>query len=155
MTTLLQICLVLHITGIVLLGGTTLMNYIISRQFWSCIETNKNKAIVIHSTTLTFERITGIGGVLTILTGVAMVAILHGVIDSQLWFRIKMILVLLIILNALLFARPQNTKLKRILTTGSKTSSELSSVKLKMDLYYAIQLIMLFTIFVLSVFRFD
>src|SRR6476660_6840385 len=104
MATLLQICLVLHITGIVLLGGTTLMNYIISRQFWSCIETDKNKAIIINSTTLTFGRITGIGGLLTILTGVTMVAILHGVVDSKPWFRIKMILVLLIILNALLFA---------------------------------------------------
>jgi hypothetical protein len=155
MATLLQICLVLHITGIVLLGGTTLMNYIISRQFWSCIETDKNKAIIINSTTLTFGRITGIGGVLTILTGITMVAILHGVVDSQLWFRIKMILVLLIILNALLFARPQNIKLKRILTKGIKSSNELSSVKSKMDLYYAVQLIMLFTIFVLSVFRFD
>ena len=131
------------------------MNYIISRQFWSCIETNKNKAIVIHSTTLTFERITGIGGVLTILTGVAMVAILHGAVDSQLWFRVKMILVLLIILNALLFARPQNIKLKKILSTSSNISHELSSVKAKMNLYYSVQLIMLFTIFVLSVFRFD
>jgi hypothetical protein len=145
---------VLHITGVVLPGGTTLMNYIISRQFWSCIETDKNKAIIINSTTLTFGRITGIGGVLTILTGITMVAILHGVVDSQLWFRIKMILVLLIILNALPFA-PQNIKLKRILTTGSKSSDELSSVKSRMDLYYAVQLIMLFTIFVLSVFRFD
>src|SRR4030095_10233406 len=143
MTTLLQICLVLHITGIVLLGGTTLMNYIISRQFWSCIETNKNKAIVIHSTTLTFERITGIGGVLTILTGVAMVAILHGAVDSQLWLRIKMILVLLIILNALLFARPQNIKLKKILSASSNISDELSSVKAKMNLYYLVQLIIL------------
>jgi hypothetical protein len=105
MGTLLQVCLVLHITGIVLLGGTTLTNYIISRQFWNCIETDKNKAIVINSTTITFGRIMGIGGVLTILTGIGMVAILHGAVDAQLWFRIKMVLVLLIILNASLFAR--------------------------------------------------
>jgi hypothetical protein len=86
MSILLQISLVLHITGIVLLGGTTLMNYIISRQFWSCVKTDKNKAIVINSTTFNFERITGIGGVLTILTGMVMVVILHGIVDSQLWF---------------------------------------------------------------------
>src|SRR6266487_7163987 len=155
MGTLLQICLVLHLSGIVLLGGTTLLNYIISRQFWSCVEADRNRAIVINSTTINFGRITGIGGVLTILTGVAMVAILHGAVDSQLWFRIKMILVLLIILNSLLFARPQNTKLKRILSTGNKVNNELNSVKSRMSLYYLLQLIMLFTIFVLSVFRFD
>ena len=155
MGTLLQICLVLHITGIVLLGGTTLMNYVISRQFWTCVETDRNRAIVINSTTLVFGRITGIGGVLTILTGIGMVAILDGAVDAQLWFRIKMMLVLLIILNSLLFARPQNTKLKKILLAGNQSNNELSSVRSKMNLYYAIQLIMLVTIFVLSVFRFD
>ena len=155
MGTLLQVCLVLHITGIVLLGGTTLMNYIISRQFWSWVEKDRNRAIVVNSTTLIFGRITGIGGVLTILTGVGMVAILHGTVDGQLWFRIKMMLLLLIILNALLFARPQNAKLKRILLSGNQMSNELSSVKSKMNLYYALQLVMLFTIFILSVFRFN
>jgi hypothetical protein len=154
MGTLLQVCLVLHITGIVLLGGTTLMNYIISRQFWNCVETDRNRAIVINSTTLVFGRITGIGGVLTILTGIGMLAVLHGAVDAQLWFRIKMMLVLLIILNALLFARPQNTKLKSILSAGNQTNNELSAVKSKMNMYYAIQLTMLFTIFVLSVFKF-
>jgi len=154
MGTLLAICLVLHITGIVLLGGTTLMNYIISRQFWNCVETDRNKAIVINSTTLTFAKITGIGGVLTISTGIAMVAILHGVVDTQLWFRVKMILVLLIILNASLFATPQNTKLKKILSAPNPINSEFSSIKSKMYLYYALQLTMLFGIFVLSVFKF-
>jgi hypothetical protein len=110
MGTLLQICLVLHITGIVLLGGTTLMNYIISRQFWSCVKTDKNKAIVINSSTFAFERINAIGGMLTILTGITMVTLLHGVIASQLWFRVKMILVVMIILNSLLLAQDHKMK---------------------------------------------
>ena len=154
MNTLLQICLVIHITGIVLLGGTTLMNYIVSRQFWSCLQSDRNRAIVINSTTLSFARITAIGGALTILTGMGMVAILHGTVGAQLWFRIKMILVLLILLNALLFARPQNTKLKKILSAGNLMNAELTAIRSKMNLYYALQLMMLLTIFVLSVFRF-
>jgi hypothetical protein len=155
MTSLLQTCLVLHIAGIVLLGGTTLTNYIISRQFWSCITTDRNRAIVINSTTMIFERLTGIGGMLTVLTGISMVVILHGVVDAQLWFRVKMILVLLIILNALLFARPQNRRLKRLLSTNNEGNNELMSVKSRMDLYYTVQLVMLFSIFILSVFKFD
>lgn len=155
MGTLLHACLVLHITGIVLLAGTTLMNYIISRQFWSYIEIDRNRAIVINSATLSFARLTGIGGALTILTGIAMVAIFHGAVSSQLWFRVKMALVLLIILNALLLGAPQTTKLKKILLSGVHKSDRLESVKSRMDLYYAIQLIMFFTIFILSVFRFN
>ena len=155
MATILQVCLVLHITGIVLLGGTTLLNFIISKQCWNCVGTDRNKAIVINSTTLNFGRITAIGGVVTILSGIAMVFIFHGIVASQLWFRVKMILLLMIILNALLFARPQNTRLKNLLSDGSSTNNDLYPLKSKMDIYYAIQLTLFFTIFILSVFRFN
>jgi len=155
MATILQVCLVLHITGIVLLGGTTLLNFIISKQFWNCVGTDRNKAIVINSTTLSFGRITAIGGVVTILSGIAMVFIFHGIVASQLWFRVKMILLLMIILNALLFARPQTTRLKNLLSDGSSANNYLYPLKSKMDIYYAIQLTLFFTIFILSVFRFN
>ena len=155
MVTLLHVCLVLHITGIVLLGGTTLLNYIISRQFWNCISIDRNKAIVINSTTLSFGKITAIGGAVTILSGVAMVIIFHGIVASQLWFRVKMILLLLIILNALLFARPQNIKLRKLLLSDTIAGNELFPVKSKMNIYYAIQLTLFFTMFILSVFRFN
>ena len=152
MNTLLQVCLVLHLTGIVLLGGTTFLNYIISRQLWGYVEADRNRAVIINSTTLVFGRLTGIGGAITILSGVAMVAIFHGVVASQLWFRIKMILVLLIIINSLLFARPQSLKLKKLLPEGD--ISELSALRKKSAAYYAIQLAMFLTIILLSVFRF-
>jgi len=104
---------------------------------------------------VTFDRLIGIGGMLTILTGISMVALLHGIVEAHLWFRVKMILVLLIILNALLFARPQNRRLKRLLSTTNEVNNELTSIKPRMDLYYTLQLVMLFSIFVLSVFKFD
>lgn len=142
----------LHLTGIVLLGGTTFLNYIISRQLWGYVEADRNRAVIINSTTLVFGRLTGIGGAITILSGVAMVAIFHGVVASQLWFRIKMILVLLIIINSLLFARPQSLKLKKLLPEGD--ISELSALRKKSAAYYAIQLAMFLSIILLSVFRF-
>src|SRR5258706_738281 len=130
MGTLLQACLVLHIAGVVLLGGTTLMSFVISKQFWNSMQTDRNRAIVINTTTLNFGRITGVGGALTILTGIAMATILGAAVDSQLWFRIKMILVLFIILNSLLFERPQNIKLKKILSTESgEVSNQLDSIR--------------------------
>lgn len=155
MATLLQVCLVLHITGIVLLGGTTLLNYIISKQFWACVSSDRNKALVINSTTLNFGRITAIGGVITILSGIAMVVVFHGIVASQLWFRIKMTLLLVIILNALLFARPQNNRLKKLLSVDHTKAGDLNAVKSKMDFYYTVQLLLFFSMFILSVFRFN
>ena len=91
---------------------------------------------------------------LTIISGIVMVIIMHGAFISQIWFRIKMILVLLIILNASFFARTQNKKLDKLLTAANNATNQLNAIKSKMNLYYAIQFIFLMTIFVLSVFRF-
>jgi len=154
MNTLLGLFLVLHIAGIVLLGGTTLINFIISKQFWNSVYADRNKAAVINSTTMLFGRITGIGGAITILTGIGMVIIYHGVVAEALWFRIKMILVLMLILNASFFARPQNIKLGKLLSVEKTASDDFNAIKTKMNFYYATQFIMLLIIFVLSVFKF-
>ena len=155
MATLFYISLVLHITGVVLLAGTNLLGYFVSKRFWSAVAVNVNKAIVINSITIDFARITAIGGVLTILSGLTMVFVLHGAVASQLWFRIKMMLVLFIILNALLVERPQNSKLKKILSEEMRGKDSLAVIKSRLGFYYALQFLMLLTIFVLSVFKFS
>ncbi|MEP6684560.1 MAG: hypothetical protein ABJA35_14920, partial [Parafilimonas sp.] len=100
-------------------------------------------------------RLTGIGGVLTILSGFLMVAALHGAFVSQLWFQVKMVLVLIIILNASFFARTQNKKLEKLLSSNDHAIHNFNSIKSKLNVYYVIQFIFLITIFVLSVFRFN
>jgi hypothetical protein len=138
-----------------MIAGTTFSNYFISKQFWNYVETDRQKSIVINSTTLLFGRLTGIGGAVTIISGFAMVTVLHGVIASQLWFKIKMILVLLIILNASFVARKQNKKLLQLLSANNTTTNVFDAVKLKMNIYYAVQFLLLIIIFALSVFKFN
>lgn len=151
--TLFNIALVLHIAGIVLIAGITFTSYILSRQFWNYMQTDKNKAIIIHSTALVLGRLTAIGGALTILSGITMVAALHGAFTEQTWFRIKTLLVLIIIINTSVFAGRQNKKLQRSLSAGTELTN-LLEIKAKMNAYYFIQFILLLTIFILSVFRF-
>lgn len=154
MITLFQTSLVLHIAGIVMIAGTTFTNFFISKQFWTSVETDKPKAIIINSTTLLFGRLTGIGGAITILSGFGMLAALRGVVASQLWFQIKMALVLFIILNASLVAGAQNKKLQTLLSANNSTVSALSTIKSNLNIYYAIQFLLLIIIFILSVFKF-
>jgi len=150
---LFNIFLILHIAGVVIIAGTTLTAFVISKQLWVFIETNREKAQIFNSNGALFGKMTGIGGMLTILSGIAMVVTMHSAFVSQIWFQIKMILVLLIILNASFFARAQNKKLSKLLAAGN-TAYQFSTIKSKMNLYYAIQFVFLMTIFVLSVFRF-
>ena len=153
--TFFNIALILHIVGIVIIAGTTFTNFFIARQFWNCIEADKQKAVIINSSAVVFGRLTGIGGMLTILSGVSMVAALHGAIASQIWFQIKMALVVLIILNATFFARTQNRKLQQLLFAGTYATNELLIIRSRMNFYYAVQFILLLIIFILSVFRFN
>ena len=155
MTVLFQISLVLHIIGIVVIAGTTFSNYFISKQFWNYIIADRHKAIIINSTTLLFGKLTGIGGGITIISGLTMVAVLHGAITSQLWFQVKMLLVLIIILNATFFARRLNKKLRQFLLVNDTTINVFDAVKFKMNIYYAVQFILPIIIFGLSVFRFN
>ena len=150
---LFNIFLILHIAGVVIIAGTTLTAFVISKQLWVFVETNRQKAQIFNSNGALFGKMTGIGGMLTILSGIAMVVTMHSAFVSQIWFQIKMILVLLIILNASFFARAQNKKLGKLLAAGN-TTYQFNTIKSKMILYYAIQFIFLMTIFVLSVFRF-
>ena len=117
---------------------------------------DNSRAVVINSTTLSLGRVTAIGGIMTILSGIGMVAVLHGAVDSQLWFRIKMIPVLLIIINSVYLARPQTKKLKNLLSTDININADkLGAVKRKMNIYHLMQLTILVIIFVLSIFKFN
>jgi hypothetical protein len=155
--TLLHVGLIFHIIGITMMAGTTFADFITFRQFWKQLPRDKQKAILINIATAKFPVFIGIGAVLLILSGITMMAVLHGVLDTQTWFRIKMALVLLIILNAVIIGRPQNIKLKKMLLSDivNGTSIEFNIIKKRIRLFHVLQFTMFVLIFILSVFRFE
>jgi len=155
MFTIVQISLVLHITGIIILAGLTIASEALSFQSWKLIGTDRAKAILMNSATMIFGRIIGIGGLLTIVTGFIMVSILREGVTAQVWFRIKMLLVILIVLNGAIYARRQNTKLTRLLSSDHTDNRKLESLKRNLNTSFLLQLILFLIIFVLSVFRFS
>ena len=155
MLTTIQICLVLHITGIIILAGLTLASYTMSLQSWKYIYSDKAKAVLINSSSMILGRIMGLGGLLTIVSGFVMVSILREGVTAQLWFRIKMLLVILIVLNGAFYARRQNTKLAKLLSSEQITEgSKINAVKKNLNFCFLLQFILFLVIFVLSVFRF-
>ncbi|HEY1869923.1 MAG TPA: hypothetical protein VGG71_02640 [Chitinophagaceae bacterium] len=156
MLTSLQIFLLLHLSGFALLAGTVLTNYLISVQCWKYIETNKQKALTINSSILILNRVTAIGGIITVLSGIIMVIILHGTVFSQLWFRIKMVVLVLIIMNSVTVARRQSLKLNTFLAGQNEIQAlDPAAIKLNLSRYYMMQFMLLLTILVLSVFKFN
>ena len=154
---LLHSALVLHIIGLTMVVGATLSDYVAFKQFWKQYRQDKQKGVAVLQALSRFPRIIGIGFVIIILTGVTMMAIMHGAFGTQLWFRIKMIIVLLVIGGGLLVGRRNGIRLRTLVATdsaGTDQTQELYKVKSRIGSFHIVQLLLFVLIFILSVFRF-
>jgi len=151
-----HLALVTHITGFTMMAGITLADFVTTKQFWKQYANDKPKAIAINNAMAQFPKFFGIGIILLILSGVAMMAITNGAFGEQLWFRIKFGLVILIIVNGLAIGRRQGTKLRKLLAPGNEsTDAKFLKVKSRLNWFHISQITLFTIIFVLSVFKFN
>src|SRR5579859_1515857 len=115
--TIYNIALVTHVIGLTVMAGTTLVDYLITKQFWRQYAQDRLKAIAIHEAVSKFPVLFGIGIILLIFSGVTMMGITQGVFGEQIWFQIKFGLVITIIINGIAVGRRQGLRLKRLLLT--------------------------------------
>jgi uncharacterized membrane protein SirB2 len=162
-----QIALITHIVGITVMAGTTLVEYLLTRYFWKQYASDRSRAITTKEDGFNFHLIVNIGIILLILSGVTMLVITQGVFAKQLWFQIKIGLIVIIAINGSAFGRKQDAKLKRFIALEKlnflqndprgqeNRKNDLMKVKSRLDIFYVSQLIMFLTIFTLSVFKFN
>jgi hypothetical protein len=161
-----QIALITHIVGITLMAGTTLVEYLLTRHFWKLYASDRSRAIATNEDGFNFHLIVNIGIILLILSGVTMLVITQSVFAKQIWFQIKIGLIVIIAINGSAFGRKQDAKLKRLISMEKlnfqddprgqeNRKDDLMKVKNRLDLFYISQLIMFLTIFTLSVFKFN
>jgi hypothetical protein len=167
MQILYQIALITHIVGITLMAGTTLVEYLLTKHFWKQYVSDRSRAITSHEDGFNFHLLVNIGIILLILSGVTMLVIFQSVFAKQIWFQIKIGLIIVIAINGSLVGRRQDMKLKQLMSLeklnfhqddslGQEYRKEdLMRVKHRLDLFYISQLIMFLTIFTLSVFKFN
>ena len=152
---LLPTFLVLHLAALVLMAGTTLVDYLAYASFWKFAgEGNRPEALLNMMARL--PRVAGIGAAVLITSGIGMMAITHGVFGEQLWFRIKFGLVLLVILNSLLIGRRQGLKLRNLPAAGGLVfTAEVARIKSRIKTFHRLQLLLFLLIIFLSVFKFN
>jgi hypothetical protein len=153
--TLLNVLLVLHVVGFTTMAGTVLADFTINRRSNKYLTSDKPKALSILEGTDLFPRLVGMGVGLLAITGICMVIILKGAVTSMLWFRIKMILVLLLVINGTGPMRKNAVNLKLLLSDNTgNNNGRILALKSRMTVFHSIQMILFLAIFVLSVFRF-
>jgi len=141
-----------------MLAGVTLVDFILFKQFWKHLKSDKKEGLAINAAMSKLPALFGIGVILLILSGVGMMAITNGVFGEQVWFRIKIALVVIIIINGLTVGRRQGAKLRKILpevTSENDIDSRLLKIRVRLRRFHISQLALFIIIFVLSVFKFN
>jgi hypothetical protein len=145
--------LVLHITGFTLMAGTIAADFAINRRLGKYLLTDKRKAMSMLEGGAGFPALIGLGGLLLLTTGIGMVILFKGAVARMLWFRIKMILVVLVILNGSLVLRRQGSRLKMLLAENG-ANNQILALSRTMSVFHVIELLLFLVIFFLSVFQF-
>lgn len=140
------------------MAGTTFIDYVAFKAFGKVFQVNNNKALVLGSYLYKLQQFLGIGMLIILISGVMMMVQLHEIWGAQLWFRIKMGILLLIIINGLGLRRMVGAKLNMVLAedlSGSSVEGKWNAVKRKFNMVEYIQMLMFIIIYVLSVFKFN
>lgn len=150
--------LVLHIMGITLMAGSTFIDYVSFKAFSKAYPTDNARAVVLEEFLFRLQRFMGIGLLLILVSGITMMAKLHEVWGAQLWFRIKMVLLLLVIANGLGIRRMLGNRLHKLLLAEPSQSNITENWRRLHQSFNTVQLLQLLffvLIFILSVFKFN
>jgi hypothetical protein len=155
-TYLLPALLSLHLIALILMAGTTLIDFVTVRGFWRLLEKQKEKAFGLLEATTAYSRIIGIGAAILIITGFGMMFITHGVFGEQLWFRIKFVFVLLLVANGIFIGRRLGLRLRRTVSVTDQINPD-GIIQVRKNLYrfHISQLLIFIVIIFLSIFKFN
>jgi hypothetical protein len=151
--TLIQLLLVLHITGFVTLAGIVVADTAIYGRLRKLLIADKNRAFTMLDSSASFGIIIRISALVVIATGIGMVSLVPG-FSGMLWFKIKMVLVLCIIINGAVVGQRLINRLKSRLNTSVINNVEIEALKSRISLMYTVQLLLFVAVFTLSIFKF-
>jgi len=138
------------------MAGTAVVDFIIFNNFYKKFELEKDKSLAFLEIMPMLSVLTIVGGILLIVSGAGLFIVTKGVFAEQFWFRLKGSLIVVLILNGIFFGGRQGAKLKNIIKeSGPDLKSKISSVSLKLKLFYTLQAALFFIIIILAIFKFN
>ncbi|OQP64102.1 hypothetical protein A3860_22100 [Niastella vici] len=144
--------LIIHLTAFALFTGTFFASIITGNQLWHYSQ--KDTAIM-RAILITFDKYARVMGIclgLIVTMGILMMVNMHKVYGPQLWFRIKMGMVIAIIIFRILHARTFNQFKRRL---NNEAMASFDDIKKRLSLFQTVQLVLIGGIIILSVCRFN
>lgn len=152
---ILRVLLALHITGIVIMAGTTMIDYLTFKTFWKFADQGDGRSLSLIPLMAKYGAFIRTGAATILLTGITLL-----ILERSAWrdtgFKIKMVLVVLLVLNGLLVGNKQGHQLRDTVTAHSADFIQhTASIRESMSRFYPLQLTLFFLIILVSVIRFD
>ena len=153
---MLRLLLVVHLAGLVLMAGTTVIDYVTFKTFWKLTDEGENRPLGLLPLMARYGTFVRTGAALLIVTGTGMLILSKDYWWQQSWFKIKMGLVALLILNGIFIGNKQGSRLRKIIAdNGPDFVQQATQVRSSLNNFYLIQLMLFFAIILVSIVRFD
>jgi len=135
--------------GLVIMAGTTFIDYVTFRVFWNLISEGNQGAFGLLPLMAKYGTFVKIGAAVLISTGIGMLALKASVLD-QLWFKVKLVLVALLIVNGMFVGNANGIAFRKMIANpGPNFIEQTSSVRTTLGRFYISQLV-LFGIIILA-----
>jgi uncharacterized membrane protein len=153
--TFLRLDLVLHLIGIAAVGGSALSGYVLFRPFLKSDFLNTDGALAMLEAQKKLSKIMGVGIGIQIVSGILLISASGGGFGAQLWFKIKMVFVLLIFSGTIVLRRLLQARLGKRLISSKKgeRGTSVKNLARSINLVQLTLLCLIVSIFILSVFR--
>jgi uncharacterized membrane protein len=146
-----RLVLALHLSGIVLMAGTTIVDYYTFKFFCRLTNEGNSKALGLLPIMSKYGSLVRTGAGIIIITGIAMLLLSKG-LWQQPWFKIKIVLAILLLLNGMLFGKKLGLKFRSLFNeNGTSILQDASAIKSNLNFFYILQLSLFFAIIVVSV----
>jgi len=154
--TIFDLLLVLHLCGMATAIGMTLANLIAFKQFWKLYAINKEQGVLSFRGITKFNLFGMLSLLLVILTGIGLLWVVHWTLAELLWFKIKMTMVLLLLVNGFTLGRINNVKLSKLISEKEKPNPlpDIKNLKRNLQIFQATQLILFLIAIIMVAFKF-
>jgi hypothetical protein len=155
--TFLHLGLTVHLIALTMAVGVTIANAIATNQFWKLYDRNSAHGLSAFRAIKKFQVIGMIGLLLLILSGITMLWLYNWAYGEQLWFKIKMTCILLLLINGFTVGRITTLRFERMLMEdGHQEGLKQDTLRLRTTskLFHLIQLSLFAFIIILASFRF-
>ena len=150
-----QLLLIMHLSGLILMVGTTVAAFVTFRAFINRFNIKSESSTGLLQLLSNLDPIKGIGGILLILSGIGLTVITGWVFLHMLWLQLKLFLMLLLPLNEILIGNRQLKKLQTAFFENPDSSAVIKMTIPKIAMFYTIQLLLFLGIIVLAVLKFN